>query len=184
MTAVTYYMACSTSTNVIKEVRTSTFSVPSGYEIRSATFSSDAGDSPDVITSFRRPLPGGTFISPSTYFALGEIGLKVEYSGFGNIDPVDGVYELTADGSNSVTITFKKWNNLTNSAIQNAGDSFGICISGAVAQADTPTGKITLDPNGEASLTFTPGPGIKGELDVILRPIGILYKNQARVRLI
>lgn len=190
MALTTYYMLCLVNGDVIREARTAdTFGVGPQYasvmEVRSATFSTDAGDSPDVLLA--APIPGYTFVAPGTHTAPpaapADPYLKGEdWSGNGAADPDDGVWEMTSDGVNACTLTLKKWDMTTDTAITGAGDKFGVCILGS---ATCSTARITLDANGEATITITPGSTIKGEQDIICKPINVGYRAfKARVRFV
>lgn len=189
MALTTYYMLCRPSDNVILESRlTDDFGVENYADImvvRSATFSVDAGDSPDVLAS--DPLPGGTFVSPGTYnppaAPVADPYLKVsDWSGNGGVDPDDGVWEMESDGTNSCTLTVKKWDRTTDTALNEVGDKFSLNLIGS---PDCPCGRITLDSNGEATIVLAPLVNQKGESSITLRGINVSYLAEGgRVRFV
>ena len=157
MAASTYFMFVRVSDNLILDARTEdSFDAGalSGYAVRSASFSADGGDSPDVNVA--APLPGGTFEEPSTYGAPPAAPvvpyIKLEWSGAGS--PVMDACEVIADGVNTATLTAKKWDRTANEAIASGGESYWVRVDGAAFKPSV--GKITLDVNGEGSVDFTP----------------------------
>ncbi len=179
MALTTYYMLCRPSDDRIFEYRlTNNFGVedyPNQMVVRFATFSTDPGDSPDVLLA--NPEGNGTFVAPSTYTAPSALPANpylkaVDWSGDGAADSDDGVWEMTSDGVNACTITVKKWDRTADAAIQEIGDKFGICIIGSVICL---TARITLDANGEATITLTPTAVQKGEQEVVLKAINKTY---------
>lgn len=190
MAATTYYMLCRVADDQILEARqTNDFGVEKYANImvvRSATFSTNPGDSPDVLEA--EPLPGGTFVSPNTY--NGPQALPVEpylkaddWSGsaHGSADPDDGVWEMASGSGNNCTLRVKKWDLNSDTAINEAGDKFEVCVLGG---AKCPAATITLDSNGEATITFTPGSDEIGAVSIIFNGINVNYFSPpARLRL-
>jgi len=191
MAATTYYMLCRVADDQILEARlVDDFGVEnytSVMVVRSATFSEDAGDDPDVLEA--EPLAGGTFVAPSTYSAPesppADPYLKVDdwsESAHGSSDPDDGVWEMTAGSGNNCTLRVKKWDLNTDTAISEAGDKFEVCVLGG---AKCPAAVLTLDSNGEATITFTPSSDEIGAVSIIFNGINVDYVSPpARLRLI
>lgn len=175
MAVVVYYMLCRDTDGLILDVaQADTFSSQiSGATSKSAMFSADPGDDPDVLMV--KPYHGDLFTEdPITYTP--QVGgcikpfLKVrDWSGpDGAADPDDGVWELSdPDGVKSFTLTVKKWEEVSDTAIEEAGDIFEVSVLGGKC----PCGRVTLDANGEATITFVPLSGEYGGATVILRPI-------------
>jgi hypothetical protein len=185
MALTIYYMLCRVSDDVILEYRlTDDFGVenyPNEMVVRSATFSTVVEDSPDVLLA--NPDNGGTFVEPATYTAPPTAAvdpyLKVQdWSGDGAPDSEDGVWELTdPDGIQNFTLTVKKWDRTTDTAIQESGDRFELSVFGAAC----PCGRLELDVNGEANIIFTPASGYFGGATVNLSPINTSaqYRSEA-----
>jgi hypothetical protein len=150
MAAIMYYMLCETATHEIKSFSTEDIwqGNVADHETRSASFSSNPGDSPDILKD--NPCIGGSFQEPSSYSPPIIPGIKIEWSGTGAEDGNDGAWEASV-GSGSITMDIKKWDLIEDVAISEAGDSFGICLTGALIPSE---GRVTLDLNGEATVTF------------------------------
>lgn len=183
MAAVTYHMLCDTVSHEIKSFSEENVwpSPPAGTEVRSASFSSNAGDSPDVLKA--NPYVGGTFQEPSTYSDPAKPCFKIEWSGTGAVDGDDSVWEASV-GSGTITITIKKWDQLSNQLISDSGDDFGVCVVGGLEPSK---GRLSLA-SGQDSFTFDLTSAPRGVFDVMIIPINNTLPpktdNSIRVRLI
>lgn len=183
MAAQKYYMLVNNITKTISRVHTEEMSEVESHTQYSATFSQNSEDNPEVVTYFRRPLPGGVFLHESnTYYAPGEICLMTSWEGDIQIAE-DGVPEIQSNGTNQARITFQKFNDKKKTAINGQSESFGVYISGAMS-SDQSVGRISLDEEGKVDFTFTPPNTIKGEVDIQLRPINNNICGQSRLRII
>jgi len=172
MAATTYFMLCSTG-NVITAISLADDfdSALVGGIVRSASFSSSEGDSPDVLRE--KPVTGDLFVEDPLAYTPQNIGsikpcVKLEWSGHGAADPDDSVYEMEANGVNQCTLTVRKWSMGDDVAIQEAGDKFGVCVIG---HTNCPDSRFSLDANGEHTILFTPQDGDLGEIEVVIVPI-------------
>ena len=155
MTAVTYYMFIRTTTDRIGEVRTEDkwAGAPPGMVIRSAKFSDEEGDGAEVVTPLGKPLVNGFFTEEGEYTPPPSPPyIKVDWSGSGNL--VNNRYELTPNGIATAVLTLRKWDTHTNQAIKSGGEIYWVSVSGAAVKPDV--GKVILDGEGEATITFQP----------------------------
>jgi hypothetical protein len=171
MAAVTYYMLCETSNGLVHDVRSSSFDVTAliGFEIRSASFSANAGDSPDVVAS--KPERGGTFTEDPISYSPPPSMFYLDLAWEGDGAVVDGMREMTANGTNSETLRLSKREVGTDS-LQSAAednDEYRVCIRTSVGKPSA--GRVQLV-NGEQTISFTPASGDKGICEVEIIPIG------------
>jgi hypothetical protein len=142
-----YYMLCRTSDDAILDYETTD------------SFSSAVSNS--VVRSKELanvPKLGATLTAGGTYTEPVDAYVKCDWSGDGVI--VGDTYEIVADGVKTATLTLKKWDRNANVAILEAGDSFWVGVIGVSFSPSA--GKVTLDDNGEAVVTFTPQATEKG----------------------
>ncbi len=173
MAKTTYYMLVRQSDDLILKVATSdiwtgtVFDI-SENEVNSATFdSSDTGDSPDVITPAAKPWEDGTFDdSPITYTPPTKYYVESSWSGNGTLNS-DGVYELTANGTNTATLTLTKKDKVGDQTPGSGTEEYYYQASGIGADVAS----ITLS-SGTGSVTFTPDNGDKGTVLINIYPKG------------
>tara|TARA_R110000824_G_scaffold350446_1_gene537384 strand:+ start:346 stop:894 length:549 start_codon:yes stop_codon:yes gene_type:complete len=157
MAAVTYFMLCGALDNLVHDVRTSN-SFSSGLlgsDVRSASFSSNPADAPDVPVD--KPEPGGHFVSPTTYTPPAETySLKASWEG--NISVIDGMTEMTSNGANKATLRLTK---VSSSGIptESGTEQFRVCIQTSVGKPSV--GKFNLV-DGGATVDFIPASDEKG----------------------
>jgi len=169
MAAVTYYMHIRASDDLIGEVSlTDDWPNPDvTMVVRSASFSSDSGDSPDVETPLGRPLALGTY-DGVTYTPPADVTkpyIKLTWSGTGELN--GSIYEL--DEGETATLTLQKWDENADQAISSGGEEYWICPNGANSGADV--GKVTLNGSGQAVVNFTANANEKGLVDILIVPV-------------
>lgn len=165
MAATLYYMLVRKSDDKILAVAPAdiySLSLISENEVNSATFSANAGDSPDVVTAAGQPVDGGTYVDETqTYTAPVKACLKAEWDGGDGSVNADGIYELTANGTNEAILKLTKWDQVAQAALDGSAglgeeyylgpNSIGLPL--AIAQLNNGTTSVTLTPpNGEKGL--------------------------------
>lgn len=168
MAAVTYYMLCVTVDDVIVAFDTvDNYGTIENLEVRSASFSTNPADSPDVLAA--APEKRGTFVAPSTYTAPGpeRVRLHAEWSGDGT--QVGNIYEMIADGVNAAVLTVRKWNEDDDVAMTDAGDNDDIWV--VCSNIGLDEGKKSLV-NGVITFTFTPPASSLGLTSVCVASAG------------
>ena len=113
------------------------------------------------------PKLGATLTAGGIYTEPVDAYVKCDWSGDGAM--VGDTYEIVADGLNIATLTLKKWDRNANVAILEAGDAFWVGVNGVSFSPSA--GKVTLDDNGEAIVTFTPLTSEKGLGTVQFSPL-------------
>lgn len=184
MAAVTYFMLCNEGNIIVAVQDNAGFDTSLvGGHVRSASFSVNEADNPDVLKS--QPLVGDVFTDDPVNYIPQLKGskkpfLKLSWSGSGVVDPDDQVYELVANGSNQCVLTIQKWNSEGDEAIGESGDKFSVCVIGHTL---CPEARFELDGNGEHQITFTPKSDDKGEIEVVIIPVSSDCCSRAGIRL-
>lgn len=181
MTAVLYYMHISEHDSLVGEYATSDLwpNPATGMVVRSATFSSEAGDSPQVLTPRGKPDVNSTFTSEGVYTpANAEQFYRIKPEWSGGTDR-GGYYEFSPDGSAQLTLTLTKIDSETEAPVGSGTESFQLCPGGIPVNANA--GMISLV-GGVGSFVLTPPATSKGRSAIAVMNDGHQVPLQERVK--
>lgn len=166
MAAVLYYMHISANDDRVGEYsQTNDWPNPAtGMVVRSATFSSNPGDSPDVVTPRGEPdvnsfyTAGGLYTpAPDSQFYK----IRAEWSGGGGVDQ-GFYYEMVADGINVATLTLTKLD-YDGTPLGSGTEAFILWFTGGPLGLDGAKKSMV---GGVVTFNFTPPLGTKGMVTI------------------
>lgn len=166
MALTTYYMLCDAE-DTICGFKNLSFGDVQGFTERSATFSLDSGDSPDVLLN--SPSLKDSFTAGGTYTQhdASRPCLKLTWSGDGSL--VGDIYEMVANGSNSASLSIQLWDEATDSAINTGSQLYWVQVNGTSVRPGD--GRVALDGAGAGSVVFIPSVIDLGLSYITLTPV-------------